>query len=83
MPVMEGYRYADEVHERMRDSPTYGCHNHPRREARPQLVQDGWTEDGRRVMVEIVSRWIPERQCGHDESNLDTKCVGCVWRLAA
>lgn len=41
----------------------------------PLMVQDGWTEDGRRNMVEIED--FGSLECRHDFSLTDQSCRGC------
>lgn len=57
----------------------YDCHNHEERKNSPMTVQDGWTEDGRRNMIEIKTKW-RDVQCGHDMRTTDPNCTGCRWR---
>lgn len=42
-----------------------------------QLVQSGWTKDGRRIMVPIPFRMAKE--CMYDLKRTDPKCAGCRW----
>lgn len=59
----------------------YGCNNHePRPAAQVIEVQDGWTEDGRRKMTRITSKWQPV-VCGHNFREVDLACSGCRWRV--
>lgn len=47
---------------------------------RDTLVQDGWTDDGRRVMVPIRSEWKKLERCGHMTPETDPECTGCARR---
>lgn len=57
-----------------------GCHNRAPL-AQTARVQDGWTEDGRRNMVEIP---VPmEKGCQYRKTELgqaDPRCEGCAER---
>lgn len=78
MPVAEGYEYADIPHALTIDSGRYGCNGEAQWPGW-QLVQDGWTPDGRRNMVTIAVE--PVRvACGHDVRTSDSKCSGCPRR---
>lgn len=84
MPVMPGYAHADEAHEKTVAGAEYryGCHSRKigdsqrGRTVDRHSVQDGWTSDGRRRMVELVSDWI-EMACGHTTRATDPACEGC------
>lgn len=84
MPVMPGYLHVDTPHERTVAGPgyRYGCHSDtlgpiPRgRRGIPAVAQDGWTEDGRRRMVDYTADWI-EMPCGHTTRATDDACAGC------
>lgn len=93
MPVDPNYIYADQAHEKtVRHAGwTYGCHSSkvgpgPRGEASTISVQDGWTEDGRRVMRPHVTEWLTINHegkpmyCGHLMRLTDPQCTGCVNR---
>lgn len=63
-PTMPGYRY--------------GCHGRAPRDTPSTLsVQDGWTPDGRRIMVEIPVTPIAGVTCGHLARESDPACDGC------
>jgi hypothetical protein len=59
---------------------TYPCHNHPPHggDLGPISVQDGWTDDGRRVMRTHHPRWAAI-ECGHQTPEADPCCTGCRW----
>ena len=84
MPVQEGYVYADTPHEKTVavTGRTYSCHSdvngdHPRGRTTTRLVQDGWTDDGRRIMVECTT--VRNGQaCCHDLRQSDVNCAGCT-----
>ncbi len=57
----------------------HGCHNRPPLHE-SLTVQDGWTEDGRRI-----TRTLPapmSKLCQHDKRDSDPGCAGCRWRDA-
>lgn len=87
MPVDPDYVYADTPHPSTRVGPEwrYGCWTsnpaEPRGAAGTTYAQDGWTRDGRRVVVEIPRTPNPI-PCGHLESASDRGCDGCVLRKA-
>ena len=59
--------------------PMNSCWGHEPYEGRTQHdAQDGWTEDGRRKMVTVVSHWAPI-QCTHLLAASDAGCKGCCW----
>lgn len=75
MPVAEGYVYADEAHAKTVDPGKYGCNKEPK--FLPSYpVQDGWTKDGRRKVVQVPFEPVL-LECGHDTRQDDRKCVGC------
>lgn len=39
-------------------------------------VQDGWTQDGRRIMRTHKTEWLP-MACGHDARAEDPNCRHC------
>jgi hypothetical protein len=51
----------------------YGCHNR----SMPETVryQDGWTEDGRRIMVEVPFRM--SHKCFWEFRETDPRCEHC------
>lgn len=53
----------------------YGCHNRPPMR-KSLMVQDGWTPDGRRNMVEIP--FAMSTNCRHDKTLTDSRCAGCL-----
>lgn len=58
-----------------------GCYNHPPFK-KTVVVQDGWTEDGRRNMIEQTSAF-QDDDCHYSLSNegkVDADCDGCSWR---
>ena len=88
MPTLEGYEHADTPHEKTVAASgwRYGCHRSsaiaaPRGVGTSMLVQDGWTEDGRRLMVWHYHDPIP-MSCGHSDRGEDAACVGCANRVA-
>jgi len=85
MPTMEGYEYADRSHEItiQRKGFIYEtCHNKPRPTSATQFYQDGWTEDGRRRMVEVTTDFVVQG-CPHLKRDEDPGCTGCVHRNVA
>jgi len=55
----------------------HGCHN--RQPFKQELqVQDGWTEDGRRVMKQIPFRM--SNECEWSKEHDDDKCTSCRWK---
>lgn len=53
-----------------------GCHN--REPLKKTLLgQDGWAEDGRRIMKEIP--FAMSTDCKHDKRDTDPRCAGCCW----
>ena len=54
----------------------HGCWNLPR-ERRKVKVQDGWTDDGRRIIKEIDD--FGSIECRNDHSLIDWFCIGCEW----
>lgn len=79
MPVMPGYKYADEPHEKTVTGAgfRYGCHNTVRNNDAVILVQDGWNDDGTRRMIESVWEPLKHIKCGHDVKHVDSACQGC------
>lgn len=79
MPVMPGYTHADTPHEKtiQREGYRYGCHNTQRGGSHSYPVQDGWTDDGRRNMIQIVTDWLP-RKCGTTYEPAMGPCAGCT-----
>lgn len=59
---------------------TYGCNNRASL-ADTALVQDGWTSDNRRQMVDIPDAMT--KDCQYDLSATDKGCDGCRWRAPA
>jgi len=44
-------------------------------------MQDGWTDDGRRAIVDWETQWLElEDKCGHSYRKSDPACTGCKWR---
>ena len=44
-------------------------------------MQDGWTDDGRRAIVDWETQWLElEDECGHSYRKSDPACTGCKWR---
>jgi len=71
----------DPIHERGIPAEHPSCHNHPPYKD-DLLVQDGWTDDGRRVMVKVPNRM--SRECHQwDEEGAARmygwNCEGCRW----
>lgn len=59
------------------------CKNHAPGRAWDKALkaQVGWTEDGRRRMVEHVPAWLEGRECVHGGNPAaDPACEGCMWR---
>lgn len=86
MPVDPSYKYVDKVHDKTvakaSEDWRYGCHNGQKRMIW-NAVQDGWTIDGRRVMVAVEAKWKNDpagKLCGHLSSATDRCCEGCVRR---
>lgn len=60
----------------------YQCNNR-KPLAETTKVQDGWTDDGRKVMVEIPAFGV--RECvyaTHYLGETDPGCDGCSWRAS-
>lgn len=55
----------------------HGCYNR-----KPfldtQFVQNGWTEDGRKIVEQIPFRM--SRHCEYDDRTTDPGCEGCCWQ---
>lgn len=51
----------------------------PRGRPSHDMAQDGWTEDGRRIMRAVESTWA-EMRCGHNLRVTDPGCTGCANR---
>ena len=77
-PVDPTHIHADIPHEKTiaGHGYRYGCHNRPRQAVSVELMQDGWTPDGRRNMVKIQTQWL-DRGCRHDTKHIDPACAGC------
>lgn len=57
--------------------PPYGCFNRPEYKAERQ-VQDGWTDDGRRLMKTIPDPMRKDCHYGQTEfGRNDPRCAGC------
>ena len=52
----------------------YGCYNRTIRHT--VQYQDGWTEDGRRIMLETPFRM--STVCHWEFRTVDSKCAGCT-----
>lgn len=52
------------------------CKNTKRGGKHIYVVQDGWTDDGRRITREIVTDWLPIK-CGCEPKNYTSDCDGC------
>lgn len=84
MPVDPNHRYADEAHPSTMTGAgwRYACWtlSDEYRRDRPgvTLVQDGWTEDGRKRMVEVQRNPKQGVFCGHTPAQVDKACNGCV-----
>lgn len=84
MPTMEGYEYADRSHDKTIQGSDFryeACHNKPRPTSTTQMYQRGWTEDGRRNMIEITTDFVIQG-CTHLKRREDSGCAGCVHRDA-
>lgn len=57
----------------------YACHNREDMSVTRGMNQNGWTDDGRRNMVERETRWL-EVGCGHTYRSTDPCCTSCKWR---
>ena len=79
MPTLEDYPWADAVHPKMLAGPRYGCVDHAERGPYLTQGQQGWTEDGRRLMRHYPVAWLPV-QCGHEGRAEDEHCAGCQWQ---
>lgn len=79
MPVMEGYVHADKPHEKtiINDAYRYGCFNTNRSGVTMCRFQNGWTDDGRRLMIPYQTKWIKTVRCGHITRSSDPHCIGC------
>lgn len=75
MPTAEGYRWADEVHPLTVGRDKYGCNREP---SWPEttLMQNGWTDDGRRKMIPIATR-PTDPTCHYANKKDDKRCEGC------
>lgn len=59
----------------IKSSRPYGCHSLP--PVPPTIVvQDGWTADGRRRMVEIPN-FVAGCVCRYEGRGGDPRCLGC------
>lgn len=59
----------------------YDCFNKdPGVNNTPMEMQSGWTDDGRRIMVNHQPAFIA-MDCGHHLSHTDPSCSGCKWRV--
>lgn len=56
----------------------HGCYNRlPLKET--LMVQDGWTNDGKKIMVEIP--FLMNKNCQYTrEHYADESCSGCKWQ---
>ncbi len=82
MPTLEGYQYADQAHPKtvVTSDYRYTCASDlPRGRTNLWVVQDGWTEDGRRRMVQGATEWLP-LPCGYIHRAQDPHCEGCKNR---
>jgi len=70
---------SDLNHNRISPDHRYSCHNGDRPKTIAYQSQNGWTEDGRRAMVDHVTEWL-DIPCGHSYSGSDPNCQGCKWR---
>lgn len=77
MPVDPNYVFADTPHPSTFDPGAYGCID--REINATTRVQDGWTPDGRKHLVEIPIRRNSD-ECGHEDKRNDPKCGPCKWR---
>lgn len=85
MPVDPNHIYADTPHEKtvQRADFLYSCNSivsgdtRPRGRSSTQWFQDGWTEDGRRIMVQHTTHWSPI-QCGTTYEPVMGPCEGCA-----
>lgn len=68
-------------HNHVSPSHRAGCLDKPDSYQTTIMVQDGWTDDGRRIMREHTTHWLPIG-CGHSYNPTDPACRGCKWRKA-
>ena len=84
MPVDPNNPYVDVAHPKTIGDASagwrYSCHNKPRPAGNVsvELVQLGWTEDGRRITEKVETRWLPGG-CRHDKRAADPGCEGCQF----
>jgi len=82
MPVDPENPYVDQPHPatigRASEGWRYGCYNRedPPGDMSVEIVQTGWTPDGRRTVRGVVSKWLPGG-CRHSEKTTDPACAGC------
>jgi len=82
MPVDPENPYVDQPHPatigRASEGWRYGCHNreYPPGDMSVEIVQTGWTPDGRRTVRGVVSKWLPGG-CRYGEKTTDPACAGC------
>lgn len=83
MPVMPGYKYADEAHEKtvQKAGARNGCHTDKMPGARgttTKYIAHPWSANAGRL---IKTEW-NEMLCGHDLRDTDPLCEGCNNRGA-
>ena len=84
MPVDPNNPYVEVAHPKTIGDASagwrYGCHNKPRPAGNVsvELVQLGWTEDGRRITEKVETRWLPGG-CRHEKRATDPGCGGCQF----
>ena len=84
MPVDPNNPYVEVAHPKTIGDASagwrYGCHNKPRPAGNVsvELVQLGWTEDGRRITEKVETRWLPGG-CRYDGKVTDPGCEGCQF----
>lgn len=85
VPVDTTHIHADIPHEKtvQRSDFLYSCNSVMSGDARPRgrpitsLAQDGWTDDGRRRIVEHVTHW-KSLKCGTTYEPVMGPCEGCA-----
>lgn len=66
-------------HQTISSTHRYSCHNGDRPKTVHYEMQDGFTSDGKRNMVDVVTEWLPIA-CGHTWAETDPNCTDCKWR---
>ena len=67
-------------HNHVKPGHRYTCHNSHFHPVQSYTMQSGWTQDGRRNMIKVETRWIPI-VCGHTYRETDPNCQDCHRRF--